>query len=749
MWESLRRRLQESLQQKIDSFQASDRAAAQGRLQSILAQSNPWIAFQMLQKEIGQATYRDIIREAMRPADTARAPETYRSIWKLRVRGLISLNIDRLATQAFIDVSNRSNPLEFTGHQGIRLGYLLKDPKPFILNLHGHADDAASWVFTKQELDDLRNAPGYVDFIRSCFFSTTVVFIGISAEDLSVGGHLEQLAGLGLDSGTHFWVTARTDVDTDRWAESVGVRVIRYAASGNDHSALDEMFRDLLNFVPPEDVPLQIPVVAGAAHAGDDTSVLPSADELAKREANELRYLLNDYVRGIADKGDSGAQEYAAFRSAYDEAIYRAWYIRPETGHNRLLGYKVDKQVAKGAFGSVYSATDQAGDAVAIKLLLEEIRNNVDLLQSFRRGVRSMRILAQNRLDGVVAYRDSSEIPAFVVMEWIDGPSLEEAVEARQLSSWTDILRTSTHLTRIIRQAHELPERVLHRDLRPSNVMLKGFYAEPDHWKVMVLDFDLSWHRGATERSVVHGSTLFGYLAPEQIVRISGVSTRHSAVDSFGLGMILFFMISGRHPLPAEHRHTEWANTVGYACKQRDSARWRSIPARCTRLILAATQDQQARRWDVTQIENELSRLFEAAAHPDQVRIPDLVAEEVAARTEVLQAYKWDDNESTAATKLPTGLDVKLRADTAGRRLHLEIDWGNTGIHGHKKVGKWLNPAARECSSILRSVGWDPKHETDMQALRIRASIDSDEAAEDLPRCVTSIDRALDPLRKI
>lgn len=159
-----------------------------------------------------------------------------------------------------------------------------------------------------------------------------------------------------------------------------------------------------------------------------------------------------------------------------------------------------------------------------------------------------MKILSERHVDGVAVYRDSSEIPAFVVMDWIEGPSLQEAVEARAFRDWNTILRTAKHLTRVIRNAHELPERVLHRDLRPSNVMLRDFYSDPDNWKVMVLDFDLSWHLGAEERSVVHGSTLYGYLAPEQIMRVPGVSTRHSAVDSFGLGMVMSsWRVAGIH----------------------------------------------------------------------------------------------------------------------------------------------------------------------------------------------------------
>jgi len=149
VWGTLKTKLVEALRLKIESYDPADRASLQGRVQAISAQGNPWVAFQMLQRELGPATYRDVIREAMRPADTAPAPIGYSQLWRLRPRGLINVNIDRLATKAFVETTAKT-PLEFTGRAGTRLGYLLKEPRPFILNLHGHADDASSWIFTKE-----------------------------------------------------------------------------------------------------------------------------------------------------------------------------------------------------------------------------------------------------------------------------------------------------------------------------------------------------------------------------------------------------------------------------------------------------------------------------------------------------------------------------------------------------------------------------------------------------------------------
>lgn len=744
MWAALKQQLLSTLRRKVESYAEPDRTAAVARITAIVNQPNPWIAFDMLKRDLGKASYRDTVREAVRPAETAPAPAAYRHLWELRIRGLMNLNIDRLATKAFIETNNR-NPLEFTGCQGTRLGYLLREPRAFIINLHGHADDVNSWVFTKSELDQLRKDVGYKDFVRSVLYSNVVLFLGISADDLAVGGHLEALRRGNQDAGTHFWVTSRSDSATDRWAERVGIRVIRYDATDGNHDALEEMFQDLLSYVPPEDPPVNEPVVSHTA-VSVHLKELPTPAELVRWDAEELRRVLNAFAGILLNSGARAAEEYAHFAKTYDEAIYRAWYVKPNGG--TLLGYTLEEPVAKGAFGAVYRAKDSSGTPLAIKILLEEIRNKEELLHSFRRGVRSMRILSEHHLTGVVPYRDSSEIPAFVVMDWIDGPTLHEAVASKQIRNWSVLLRCAKELTSILKRAHELPERVLHRDLRPSNVMLRGFYTNDD-WDVVVLDFDLSWHRGATDRSVVHGATMFGYLAPEQIVRRDGVSTRHSAVDSFGLGMLLFFMVAGRDPIPAEHLHSDWQATVQTGCRKFSDDQWRSLPDRFARLILNATHDQQARRWDIAQIAVELGRLFEAATTPEKVIAPDFLAEEIAARTDVLRQYRWNEDMTSATTVLPTGLTVSLRADSTARKLWLEIDWHNTGDYDTRKVGKFLSPAGQKTVDMLKSDDWNARYDTEQQGLRIRASISAALGTEEIPKYVNTIDRAVEPLRKI
>ena len=359
-----------------------------------------------------------------------------------------------------------------------------------------------------------------------------------------------------------------------------------------------------------------------------------------------------------------------------------------------------------------------------------------------------MKILSDRGVQGMVPYRKAFEIPAFVVMDWIEGPDLSEAVDAMQVSEWDLILRIGSEVADIVRRGHLLAERVLHRDLRPSNVMLRKFYTEPDIWDVVVLDFDLSWHKGSVEKSVTYGATRWGYLAPEQIEDIPNVSTRHTAVDSFGLGMVLFFMLGRKDPVPDQHRHADWEDTLFDLAERHPCDQWKSVPTRFARLIMQSTLHDQSERWDMTQIQAELQRLLETVRDPLSPRSAELVAEEIAARCEFSSGYEWNPNQLSAIKTQPSGVRFEIRGDESARRVIVSISWGDPGVTGRRHLGKWIEPSLESTEEILFSSGWEIEQtRTNYAHLSISASMSVGDALNRLPRTVENLNRAMDQVR--
>jgi serine/threonine protein kinase len=704
MWGGLRDRLCAALENKAASLSPDDKRSALERLDFARQEKNLWVAFGVLKKELGESSYRTTIRGALKAGESANIPGAYLALWKLRLAGMLNLNLDRLAARAHASVHGPTTLHEFSGKETGPNTHLLKSPYPFLVNLHGIADNASSWVFTHGELRYLMANQGYKNFISTCMSSKTVLFVGISADDVATGGHLARLAKHGIDPGPHYWITHRSDRETDTWAENAGIRIIRYQDTDGSHADLQDFFDKLLAYIPRDDM---APPVAPRVHAVAGVG-LPEPRELGRiPDAEEIRQVLNrEAALILSENTPDKYDKYAAFSKQYNQAIYRAWYVTTEPPDNVLLGYTLSEQVARGAFGTVYRAVDTDGNSVAVKVLHEQIRNNQEMLQSFRRGVRSMDILSKHGIAGMVPYRQTSEIPALVVMDFVEGPSLLEAVKNRAIKAWHIVITIAATLAKIIRESHNLPERVLHRDIRPSNIMLRnGWLPDDAEWEVVVLDFDLSWHREAQEMSVASPGMANGYLAPEQVQRVRNVSTRNAAVDCFGLGMTLFFLRTGVEPTFSQHRHRDWSTVLSQFADANPCREWRSVPKRYFRLVEYATQDAQAARWDMSQIEGELTRLKETLDRPETVQSAELLAEELAARG-FPGSYQWNTDTLSASLTLPTGLGLSLTGKETASQVQLDLSWKRIGVEHHARVTKWLPTVFNESQAILRKSQW-------------------------------------------
>ncbi|MDP9816926.1 protein kinase domain-containing protein [Spirilliplanes yamanashiensis] len=699
-WPALREALVEQVVRKAGSFERPDAVHKKMAAERILKEADLGRAFGSLRGVLGAGSFPGAVREAYAAAATVELPRIYKRLWSLPVRGMVSLSLDRLVTRAYL-AQSRSDlpPHEYSGRRQIAQ-VSWGQRREFVVNFHGQFEDAASWTFEREHVDAALRDSRVQDFLKILVQANALLFVGVTDDDLQVCGLFDWLERKRLNVPGHYWLTPSRDVGTDDRGEKLNIKVIRYHSPGD----VDEMIDALLEFVPRDDVDLPRVTLNRPSETPES---LPPAEEMAAWGADEIRSVLNEHASRLLDPANpKGYDEYDDFSRRYDEAIYRAWYTSTTPPRNVLLGYTLREDVARGAFGRVFKAAAPDGQEVAVKVLLEEIRTKPDSLQGFRRGVRSMRILQQYHADGMVRFLEASEIPAFVAMEWIEGPNLAEATQSGYLTGWQQILEISVRLSEIIRRAHALPERVLHRDLRPANVMLRNFYADPDTVDVVVLDFDLSWHRGAVENSVMHSSAA-GYLAPEQVVRIPNASTRNAAVDSFGLGMTLFSLVSGRDPVPGEHGHRDWPETVRIAAERLvDDVSWRSLPARFARVIDAATKTKQSSRWDMSQVHTELDRLLKALTAPSAVGDADLLAEEVASRSDALRSYEWDEDRTRVVVHRRTGMNLLLAGDQPAAKLVLTIEWSDTGTAERKSLGKYVLPAAKQAVDILKKGGW-------------------------------------------
>jgi len=707
-------------------------------LDSIENEENYWIAFERLRDKLGNTTYRDTIRGSLLVSEDTELPNSFLKLWQMGIRGILNLNIDRLASRALSQIHAGRQLTEFQSKHIGDHSYILGSSQKFIANLHGVVENAESWIFCKNDLRNLLIKPEYTAFIQKCLTTHTVIFVGISADDIAVGGHLQHLKESSIEMPSHYWISSRCDNETDDWAEELGVRMIRYSSEKGNHSELQEFFDDILGYVPTD---REAPPVFQININDDIQESFPNPNELSKLDPEEIRHKLNTQAAKMLSSNPPNYEEYEEFCLEYDYSIYASWYTTMYPPNNSIFGIELLNEEKSGAFGKVYKAINSEGYPLAVKILHEGIRRSPELLKAFRRGVRSMRILEDHNATGMAKYVAAYEIPTCVVMDWIDGPNLTDAVLAGAFSEWNDIITLFTKLAAYLHQAHSLPERVLHRDLRPSNIMIENMYSDPDNQNVILTDFDLSWHKGATEDSIVHGSTMAGYLAPEQLRSIEGVSTRHSSVDSFGLGMTMFFVLSSKDPFPAQHRHQQWSDEVSNLCARKNCSEWISLPARFTRLILSSTEDHQASRMDMSQVLSELRRMSQCLSLPLNVEFAELVAEEIAARCQ--HDYIWDEDQYAALIEYANGITARIIGNESERRIEFVLEWRNTGNVVHRRVKKYITKLQGRMLPILRKSGWEEVQLTARKGtFYIEASVSSKHAMEYLNRLAEGIGKS-------
>ena len=204
----------------------------------------------------------------------------------------------------------------------------------------------------------------------------------------------------------------------------------------------------------------------------------------------------------------------------------------------RLGRYRVLKRVGRGGMGVVFQARDPLlGRLVAIKVLTPHLCGDATARDRF---LREARAAAAINHPNVVTIYEIDEIGGrlLLVMEFVDGVSLQERLSAQVPFSLPEIVRIGAQAAMGLAAAHA--RGLVHRDVKPANILL----ARPAD-QVKITDFGLARttdDAGVTLPGVILGTP--AYMAPEQAL---GQAVDHRS-DLFSLGSVLYALCTGRPP---------------------------------------------------------------------------------------------------------------------------------------------------------------------------------------------------------
>jgi eukaryotic-like serine/threonine-protein kinase len=334
----------------------------------------------------------------------------------------------------------------------------------------------------------------------------------------------------------------------------------------------------------------------------------------------------------------------------------------------RLGNYQILDEIGRGGMGVIYRARQRhSRRIVALKRVLSYHSESRETLQRFRREAEAAASLDHPNILPIYEVGEADDLP-FFTMKFATGGSLQKLAPILRESP-RECVRLVMKITRAVACAHG--EGILHRDLKPGNILLDA-RGEP-----LVSDFGLAkWLDGTSD--LTRTLTIFGtpgYIAPEQAH--SAATDLTSAADIYSLGDILFDLLAGQPPFLGEH-----ALAVIKRADERPAPRLRSLVPRADRDLeticaRCLERDPAARYQSASDLAEDLQRWLEG--RPIKAR----------AVSPPVRLWRWSKRNPLVATSLATIFIILLAATAISLRER------QAALNDNKELQRTLQSASR------------------------------------------------------
>lgn len=213
--------------------------------------------------------------------------------------------------------------------------------------------------------------------------------------------------------------------------------------------------------------------------------------------------------------------------------------------------YRIKRELGSGSMGAVYEAENVLiHRRVAIKALHPGIAARKDIVDRFEREAQAAGRIGSDHIVEVVDLGELPDGTRYLVMEYLDGTTLEGRVRAKGRLAAPEAAGYVAQLLEGLEAAHAAG--IIHRDLKPANVWLCPQKSGPEY--VKILDFGVSKFSALNteEMSMTRTGMVLGtpyYMSPEQA---KGNKDMDHRSDLYSVGVILYECITGQLPFAAE-----------------------------------------------------------------------------------------------------------------------------------------------------------------------------------------------------
>ena len=229
-----------------------------------------------------------------------------------------------------------------------------------------------------------------------------------------------------------------------------------------------------------------------------------------------------------------------------------AAHLKVEAGSDPFVGrtladrYVVEEKLGRGGYGAVYRARHvETGGAVAVKLVRADLVDDEMVIRRFYIEAQNTHKLHHPNTVRVADFGRTPDGVLYLVMEFVKGVSLQQLIRAEGPLAPDRAVRIIVQVLKSLGEAHGY--KLVHRDVKPQNIMLIDQFGEPDF--VKLLDFGISRALDSTGASTKGLLGTPRYMAPEQW-RSLPVDGR---TDLYAAGCILYEMLTRRFPFEVGH----------------------------------------------------------------------------------------------------------------------------------------------------------------------------------------------------